>query len=89
MTGTSVQALAISPIGGGEGDLDGRNAALIMKGGVFDAEALVGTPIADPGRSADPVEVGHVCRQYDVCVVCTVHAYDTKAGGQLARFQTT
>ena len=48
-------------------------------------EALIGTPIADPH---DPVEVGHVCRSYDSCLVCTVHAYDAKTGEQLARFRT-
>ena len=48
-------------------------------------ESLIGTPIADPH---DPVEVGHVCRSYDSCLVCTVHAYDAKTGEQLARFRT-
>ena len=48
-------------------------------------EALIGTPIADP---SDPVEVGHVCRSYDSCLVCTVHAYDGKTGKELARFRT-
>ena len=47
-------------------------------------EALIGTPIADP---ADPVEVGHVCRSYDSCLVCTVHAYDGKTGEKLAHFR--
>ncbi|MCF6193459.1 MAG: nickel-dependent hydrogenase large subunit [Kangiellaceae bacterium] len=48
-------------------------------------EALIGTPIAD---SSDPVEVGHVCRSYDSCLVCTVHAHDAKTGEELARFKT-
>ncbi|MEM9731611.1 MAG: nickel-dependent hydrogenase large subunit, partial [Myxococcota bacterium] len=48
-------------------------------------ESLIGTPIADPG---DPVEVGHVCRSYDSCLVCTVHAHDAKTGEELARFRT-
>jgi uptake hydrogenase large subunit len=48
-------------------------------------QALIGTPIADP---TDPVEVGHVCRSYDSCLVCTVHAYDAKTGEQLATFRT-
>jgi uptake hydrogenase large subunit len=48
-------------------------------------EALIGTPIANPG---DPVEVGHVCRSYDSCLVCTVHAHDAKTGEELARFRT-
>jgi uptake hydrogenase large subunit len=46
-------------------------------------QALIGTPIADP---TDPVEVGHVCRSYDSCLVCTVHGYDAKTGEQLAKF---
>jgi len=46
---------------------------------------LVGTPIADP---SDPVEVGHVARSYDSCLVCTVHAHDAKTGKELARFKT-
>ena len=48
-------------------------------------QALIGTPIAD---SADPVEVGQVCRAYDSCLVCTVHAHDAKTGEELARFRT-
>ncbi|MBN8924786.1 MAG: cytochrome-c3 hydrogenase [Rhodanobacter sp. 68-29] len=47
-------------------------------------EALVGTPIADP---TDPVEVGHVARSFDSCLVCTVHAHDAKSGKELARFR--
>jgi hydrogenase large subunit len=48
-------------------------------------EALMGAPIADP---RDPVEVGHVCRSYDSCLVCTVHAHDARSGEELARFRT-
>ena len=48
-------------------------------------EALVGTPIAD---KHDPVEVGHVARSFDSCLVCTVHAHDAKTGEELARFRT-
>jgi hydrogenase large subunit len=48
-------------------------------------QALLGTPIAD---LHDPVEVGHVCRSYDSCLVCTVHAYDAKTGEELASFRT-
>jgi len=48
-------------------------------------EALIGTPIRDPH---DPVEVGHVARSYDSCLVCTVHAHDAKTGEELARFRT-
>lgn len=36
-------------------------------------EALVGTPVADPD---DPVELGHVARSFDPCLVCTVHAVE-------------
>lgn len=49
-------------------------------------EALIGTPIAN---AEDPVEVGHVCRSYDSCLVCTVHAHDARSGEELARFRTT
>ena len=45
--------------------------------------ALVGTPIVDP---EDPVELGHVARSYDSCMVCTVHAYDGKSGKELSQF---
>ena len=48
-------------------------------------QALIGTPIADP---SDPVEVGHVARSFDSCLVCTVHAHDAKTGKELARFRT-
>ncbi|HEX2139006.1 MAG TPA: nickel-dependent hydrogenase large subunit [Woeseiaceae bacterium] len=48
-------------------------------------EALIGTPIAEVH---DPVEVGHVCRSYDSCLVCTVHAHDARTGEELARFRT-
>lgn len=48
-------------------------------------EALIGTPIED---SHDPVEVGHVARSFDSCLVCTVHAHDAKTGEELARFRT-
>lgn len=46
--------------------------------------ALVGSPIADP---SDPVEVGHVARSFDSCLVCTVHAHDGKTGKELSRFR--
>ncbi|NRB09784.1 MAG: nickel-dependent hydrogenase large subunit [Richelia sp.] len=48
-------------------------------------EALIGTPIQDVN---DPVEVGHVARSFDSCLVCTVHAHDAKTGEELARFRT-
>jgi len=36
-------------------------------------EALVGTPVSDP---SNPVELGHVVRSFDPCLVCTVHVLD-------------
>ncbi len=48
--------------------------------------ALIGTPIQDP---KDPIEVGHVARSFDSCLVCTVHAHDAKTGEELARFRTS
>ncbi len=46
-------------------------------------QAMVGAPIADP---SDPVELGHVARSFDSCLVCTVHAYDGRTGKELSRF---
>ena len=46
-------------------------------------QALVGSPIVDPN---DPVELGHVARSFDSCLVCTVHAYDGKTGKELSKF---
>ena len=46
-------------------------------------QALVGSPIVDP---EDPVELGHVARSFDSCLVCTVHAYDGKTGRELSKF---
>ncbi len=34
-------------------------------------EALIGTAVAD---TENPVEVGHIIRSFDACLVCTVHA---------------
>jgi hydrogenase large subunit len=48
-------------------------------------EALIGTPIQNPH---DPIEVGHVARSFDSCLVCTVYAHDAKTGEELARFRT-
>ncbi len=36
-------------------------------------EALMGTEVRDP---ANPVELGHVIRSFDACLVCTVHVVD-------------
>lgn len=46
-------------------------------------QALVGSPIVD---AEDPVELGHVARSFDSCLVCTVHAYDGKTGKELSKF---
>ncbi|MFV0459369.1 MAG: nickel-dependent hydrogenase large subunit [Actinomycetales bacterium] len=46
-------------------------------------QAMVGTPIAD---LTDPVELGHVARSFDSCLVCTVHAYDGRSGRELSTF---
>jgi hydrogenase large subunit len=50
----------------------------------FDPLFLDAVRQADP---ADPVEMGHVARSYDSCLVCTVHAYDGKTGRELAAFR--
>ena len=44
-------------------------------------EALVGTPIHDPDN---PVELGHVVRSFDPCMVCSVHAF-SRSGRPLGR----
>ena len=45
--------------------------------------ALIGTPVYDVH---DPVELGHVTRSFDACIVCTVHTYDAKTGKELSSF---
>ena len=47
-------------------------------------QAFIGTSITDIG---DPVELGHVARSFDSCLVCTVHAYDGKTGEELSKFR--
>ncbi|MFN5757394.1 MAG: nickel-dependent hydrogenase large subunit [Planctomycetia bacterium] len=47
-------------------------------------QSFIGSTIHDP---TDPVEMGHVARSYDSCLVCTVHTYDGKSGRELARFR--
>lgn len=47
-------------------------------------QAFVGSRIADP---TDPVEMGHVARSFDSCLVCTVHVYDGKSGRELSTFR--
>lgn len=46
--------------------------------------ALMGLKIED---ESDPVEVGMVCRSFDSCLVCTVHAHDAKSGKEMARYK--
>jgi uptake hydrogenase large subunit len=69
----------IAPTTWNVGPRDGKN----NRGPI--EQALLGTPIANP---SDPVEVGHVARSFDSCLVCTVHAHDAKTGKELARFRT-
>lgn len=45
-------------------------------------EALIGTPVRDP---ANPVEVGHVIRSFDPCLVCTVHTLNRSPNAQVRR----
>lgn len=68
----------VTPTAWNIGPRDGNNINGPME------QAFVGTPIAD---NTDPVEIGHVARSFDSCLVCTVHAYDKKSGKELARFQ--
>ncbi len=53
-------------------DTDGRRGPL--------EEALVGVTVRDP---ENPVELGHVARSFDLCLVCTVHLLDGGAGCRL------
>ncbi|WP_058235426.1 nickel-dependent hydrogenase large subunit [Devriesea agamarum] len=46
-------------------------------------EALVGSPVHN---LEDPVELGHVARSFDSCLVCTVHTYDGKTGREMSKF---
>ncbi|MCS7289103.1 MAG: nickel-dependent hydrogenase large subunit [Roseiflexus sp.] len=47
-------------------------------------QAYIGTTIHDP---SDPVELGHVARSFDSCLVCTVHAYDSKTGKEIGVYR--
>lgn len=47
-------------------------------------QAFIGAEVVDP---RDPIEMGHVARSFDSCLVCTVHAYDEKTGKELSRFR--
>ncbi|MFM1903876.1 MAG: hypothetical protein RLZZ440_1776 [Planctomycetota bacterium] len=68
----------ITPTAWNIGPQDGRKVHGPME------QAFIGAPIKDP---SDPVEMGHVARSFDSCLVCTVHAYDGKTGRELAKFQ--
>jgi hydrogenase large subunit len=47
-------------------------------------QSFIGAPVED---IHDPIELGHVARSFDSCIVCTVHAYDGKTGEEMARFK--
>ena len=68
----------VTPTAWNIGPRDGKNNHGPME------TAFIGTPIAD---AQDPVELGHVARSFDSCLVCTVHAYDEKTGKELSRFR--
>jgi hydrogenase large subunit len=68
----------VTPTAWNIGPLDASNVHGPME------QAFIGAPIQDP---SDPVEMGHVARSYDSCLVCTVHTYDGKTGKELARFR--
>lgn len=46
-------------------------------------KALIGTPVAN---IEDPIELAHVTRSFDCCLVCTVHAYDGRSGKEMSSF---
>ncbi len=68
----------VTPTAWNIGPQDGREVHGPME------QAFIGAHIADP---TDPVEMGHVARSFDSCLVCTVHTYDEKTGRELARFR--
>jgi Ni,Fe-hydrogenase I large subunit len=68
----------VTPTAWNIGPRDGRGVHGPME------QSFIGAPIHDP---TDPVEMGHVARSYDSCLVCTVHAYDGKTGRELSRFR--
>jgi Ni,Fe-hydrogenase I large subunit len=45
-------------------------------------QALIGAPVRDP---ENPLEVGHIVRSFDPCLVCTVHTFD-RAPSQTYKF---
>ncbi len=68
----------ITPTAWNIGPKDGNEANGPME------QSFVGAPVED---LRDPIELGHVARSYDSCIVCTVHAYDGKTGEEMARFK--
>jgi uptake hydrogenase large subunit len=68
----------VTPTAWNIGPRDARNANGPME------RAFIGARITDP---SDPVEMGHVARSFDSCLVCTVHAYDGRTGRQLSEFR--
>ncbi|MEZ5250098.1 MAG: nickel-dependent hydrogenase large subunit [Ilumatobacteraceae bacterium] len=68
----------ITPTAWNIGPKDGQEANGPME------QAFVGAPVED---LHDPIELGHVARSFDSCIVCTVHAYDGKTGRQTAQFK--
>jgi len=68
----------ITPTAWNIGPKDGKEANGPME------EAFIGAPVED---LHDPIELGHVARSFDSCIVCTVHAYDGKTGEEMARFK--
>lgn len=68
----------VTPTAWNIGPRDGKSVLGPME------QSFIGTHIADP---SDPVELGHVARSFDSCLVCTVHAYDAKTGKEMSRFR--
>lgn len=60
----------------GPRDSQGQNGSI--------EKAMMGTTIED---IADPVELGFVAHSFDSCLVCTVHAYDSKSHKKLSQFK--
>jgi len=68
----------ITPTAWNIGPKDGKEANGPME------ESFIGAPVED---LHDPIELGHVARSFDSCIVCTVHAYDGKTGKEMAQFK--
>ncbi|MBI4933137.1 MAG: nickel-dependent hydrogenase large subunit [Actinobacteria bacterium] len=68
----------ITPTAWNIGPKDGKEANGPME------QAFIGAPVED---MHDPIELGHVARSFDSCIVCTVHAYDGKTGKEMSQFK--